>query len=54
MKAIDVYKRQDYLEYEDYDLSSLRIVQVGGSVLESWLAEKIGSMSNNVGDNLNQ
>ena len=31
----------DYLEYEDYDLSSLKIVQVGGSVLEPWLAEKI-------------
>lgn len=31
----------DYLQYEDYDLSSLKIVQVGGSVLEPWLAEKI-------------
>lgn len=31
----------DYLDYEDYDLSSLEIVQVGGSVLEPWLAEKI-------------
>lgn len=31
----------DYLEYEEYDLSSLELIQVGGSVLESWLAEKI-------------
>lgn len=31
----------DYLLYEDYDLSSLEIIQVGGSVLEPWLAEKI-------------
>jgi equibactin siderophore biosynthetic protein len=31
----------DYLQYEDYDLSSLKIIQVGGSVLEPWLAEKI-------------
>lgn len=30
-----------YLEYEEYDLSSLELIQVGGSVLESWLAEKI-------------
>ncbi|WP_017767101.1 (2,3-dihydroxybenzoyl)adenylate synthase [Streptococcus agalactiae] len=31
----------DYLQYEDYDLSSLKILQIGGSVLEPWLAEKI-------------
>ncbi|HEL0873216.1 TPA: AMP-binding protein, partial [Streptococcus equi subsp. equi] len=31
----------DYLEYEEYDLSSLEVIQVGGSVLEPWLAEKI-------------
>ena len=31
----------DYLQYEDYDLSSLKVLQVGGSVLEPWLAEKI-------------
>ncbi|MBL6466179.1 MAG: AMP-binding protein [Peptostreptococcus stomatis] len=31
----------DYLEYEEYYLSSLELIQVGGSVLESWLAEKI-------------
>ncbi len=31
----------DYLQYDDYNLSSLEILQVGGSVLEPWLARKI-------------
>lgn len=36
----------DFLETDDYDISSLEILQVGGSVLDSYLAKKVESSFN--------